>query len=97
MDTNDGAQAPETGSTLAAPPKKAELRNSMWCLDPSGRLGMIAEINGGTAMFYREKTEGGLEASPTYVPLEKLKLCAASQVPARCGFTAEQLADYGYE
>jgi hypothetical protein len=83
----------------AAPAKKpAALANSMWCIDPDGKLGMIAEINSGTAMFYHEKADhSAIESEPILIPVDRLKLCAASQVPARCGYTAEQLADYGYE
>ncbi len=80
-------------------PKRVELRNSMWCVDKDGNLGMIAEINGGIATFYREaKVADGeaprLESDAHQVPLDQLALCAASQVPARAALSQEQLAEY---
>lgn len=88
--------------TVAAVPKKRELSNSMWCLDTSGRLGMIAEINGGVATFHYEKqtlAEGEapcLESAPKYLDISELTQAGEQDLPTRLAYTPQQLVDLGY-
>jgi hypothetical protein len=75
--------------------ENATLRNSLWCTDSRGRVGMINEINGAEVVFHYADGEGKLGAA-VRLPQEELKIARASELPTNHGLTAQQCADTGY-
>lgn len=72
-----------------------ELRNSLWCTDKAGKVGMIDEINSGVVSFRYADADGKLgDVVPT--DIADLKIATAAQLPKSHGLTAEQLVDLGY-
>lgn len=90
--TDNGAAA---DSAPAAPPRR-ELRNSLWCVDKAGKVGMIAEINGGVALFFHADRDGKLAEKPVSIPIEELTQAPRAQLP-EIGLTNEQLTEAGYQ
>jgi hypothetical protein len=76
-------------------PKKTNFRNSLWCVDKAGHVGMIDELRGDAALFRYEGEKGLGDTTP--VPLSDLAIAPAAMVPARLGYTPEQLRDLGHE
>lgn len=75
--------------------EKAALRNSLWCTDRAGRVGMINEINGAGVKFHYANADGSL-GDPTTVQMDDLKIAKASELPANHGLTEQQCEDTGY-
>lgn len=72
------------------------LRNSLWCKDKAGRVGIISELFGDYARFHYANADGTLEPE-TLVPQEVLTQCRVSDIPAtHMDMTPEQAAELGY-
>jgi hypothetical protein len=76
-------------------PQYTGLRNSLWCTDKDGRVGMIGEVGAGVAAFHYADKDGKLGAAVS-VPLDQLKIAKASELPEHLGYTEEQLTEFGY-
>lgn len=79
-----------------------EMRNSLWCVDKAGKVGMIGEINGGDTAFHYARTpteDDPSTLSPSApVPLADLRIATADELPAhvRESLNDEQMKDIGY-
>jgi hypothetical protein len=75
--------------------KQIEFKCSHWCVHRQHGLGMIGEM-APVVSFHIADSKGELRSDTVAVDLADLRLASPSELPARLGYTPEQLRDFGY-
>lgn len=75
-------------------PKPISLRNSHWCTDRAGRLGMIGDASSSPVQFHYETGEG--LGAAVAVNIDELTIAKFADLPERLGYTRSQAAEMGY-